>query len=508
MPLKSSTILFALVAFVVGVSSPSAAQAGPLLDWLFGRYRSTPAYPVGQPVPVGNGYAANYPGGTPGYAGNYGTYYNSQLPVIGSAGAGYSAPMPSGIAAATLPTTPTTLSYVPNYRTNSYRAPVTYYRPLLTTDPNTGAQVVAMAPCTSYEYMAQRVPTFGRSALFGSNTPPVFQPPAQALPTYTLPSGGVPLGYAAPAVSAPYSTSYGYGANYGSYSTLQPGTGIAPTLPGTTAAPAGAYPTAPLGQTPYYGSTSGGSSGNPSLQSVPGLVAPAAPTTTVPNYSYPSTGSTISPSYPSTPASPVTPNSGGVYPSNDPADAQPSLPSFPTTSNTRGTDSSTSSSGHSQLRSIVQQPRQSDQQSPWSAPSTSADRDDTREQSRQIPAMMPIPVPKGFEPLPRWNPGLLREEDMTASIPSAAAAEFAGQSKPIHWASFEQTHTSSKPVQPSAGLRPIASSGDLQLTPSEPDYRSAPESAYSQQPLPMQSIHEPPPAASPRRSTSGWKAVR
>lgn len=176
-PSKCLVPILFFVASLGCAVSPRSAQAGPLIDWLFGRSPAGPAYPVGQPVPVGNGYATGYAGyaaapaasygvanyGTPGngyaagygsyapnsggYAGNYGTYYSSQLPTIGPAGAGYTAPMPSGITAATLPaTTAPTLSYVPNYQTYSQRAPVTYYRPLMTTDPNTGAQVVAMAP--------------------------------------------------------------------------------------------------------------------------------------------------------------------------------------------------------------------------------------------------------------------------------------------------------------------------------------------------------------------------
>ncbi|MCA9160599.1 MAG: hypothetical protein KDA72_19845, partial [Planctomycetales bacterium] len=170
MSLKRSRSTIAMIALVSCGLSPRAAQAGPLLDWLFGRTHAGPAYAVGAPVPVGNGpvgngYAAAYgAAGYPatGYAGNYGTYYSSQLPAIGPAGAGYTAPMPTGIAAATLPSTlPSTLSYVPNFQTQSQRVPVTYYRPLLTTDPNTGAQVVAMAPCTSYETMAQRAPAVG-----------------------------------------------------------------------------------------------------------------------------------------------------------------------------------------------------------------------------------------------------------------------------------------------------------------------------------------------------------
>ena len=116
MPFSSKTLLFAFIVST-GIGFPvSDAEAGPLIDWLFGRRK--PAYAVGQPVPVNTAYAAGYgsypPGytNTPvangnGYATNYGTYYNSQLPVIGPGGAGYTASPPSGITAATLPSTMT-----------------------------------------------------------------------------------------------------------------------------------------------------------------------------------------------------------------------------------------------------------------------------------------------------------------------------------------------------------------------------------------------------------------
>ena len=262
-----------VVVFAIAVCGLLAGdvQAGPLLDWLFGRRQTAPAYPVGTPVPLGNGYApsvagyapsvADYASRAPGYVGNYGTYYSSQLPTIGPAGAGYTAALPSGIAAASLPipAVPPTVSYVPNYQTYAQRAPITYYRPLLTTDPTTGAQVVAMAPCTSYEYMAQRVPTWGRSALFGTNAPPVL-PTQPSLPAYTLPSGGIPLAYSSPALTAPYSAAYAPAAssrNYaGSASTNFPPGSIAVQGQG-----AGNYPTAPQGYAQpgqaYYGSPCG-----------------------------------------------------------------------------------------------------------------------------------------------------------------------------------------------------------------------------------------------------------
>ncbi len=540
MSLKSSLPIVAIIAMVSCGLSPRAAQAGPLIDWLFGRTQTAPAYAVGAPIPVGNGYAAGYGAAgyaatgyptTAGYAGNYGTYYGSQLPAIGPAGAGYAAPMPSGIAAATLPATlPSTLSYVPNFQTQAQRVPVTYYRPLLTTDPNTGAQVVAMAPCTSYETMAQRVPALGRSALFGSDAAPAFQPPSQALPTYTLPSGGIPLAYSSPSITAPYSTAYGaYGTGDGSggYSVLQPQS-VPPVMGGypglqapTSIGPAGAYPTAPLSQSPYYGSGAGGSCGDSSgmatpwqavpsgsaQSSIPGLVAPQAPASTpaYPQqpYSQPNYGPapTISPA-------PGNATPGGVYP--DPGDVRPTLPPLGTSSaaapqqdNLRPT-----------LRSVVRYPQSSDQ--PHQANASRSEGDNSASGSRgQVPSMLPIPAPADFNHEPRWNPGLLREEDMTALRPVApSAAQWAGHAKPIVWASFESPSHSSvasdKPaVSSSSGLRPILAPSATSMWPEVP-----PSDVKFAQPATVQHLPEsrlvPTTNHAPlgRRDASGWKATR
>lgn len=545
--LNSSITRIAFFA-VLCCGLPKQAEAGPLIDWLFGRTRAQAAYPVGPPVPTA-GYGANYGGysvspntanpyapnpytansygagygvngsgsnyganyGTTngnysatanpqgGYAANYGTYYGSSLPVIGPNGAGYQAAQPSGIAAATMPgTIPQTLSYVPNFNTYSNRTPVTYYRPLLTTDPNTGAQVVAMAPCTSYEYQAQRVPAFGRSALFGSNSPPFIQSAPQALPTYTLPSGGIPLAAGTPSVMLPTVRGYApYGSNpyasngypSSSYGALQPAMPSGPIQ----VAPGGSYSTQPLGNSTYYGSTSGGSSGNIYGPSVPGLIAPqgpAYPATPTPNYNSPYPGTT----------SPGQLQSPGVYPgapSTDPADIPPSLsPNFPTSTSAQLQRPAQSNQtqefvpprveARPQLRSIVRQPIPNSSSTTGTA--APAERAET-------PVLMkPIPVPEGFEQ-PRWNPGLLSEDDMTAMQPiSADRVAIAGQSKPIHWASFDQAGQTSFKAQadisqtsslkPQSGLRPIRT----QATTAAPQDRPAPHRS--------------------RYDTGGWKAAK
>jgi hypothetical protein len=474
------------------------AQAGPLIDWLFGWNRQQPAYPVGQPVPVAPGYAAGYAPmattgyPTTGYAANYGTYYNSQLPVLGPAGAGYPATMPSGIAAASAPST---LSYVPNFRSSAYRAPVTYYRPILTTDPNTGAQVVAMAPCTSYEYQTQRVPAFGRSALYGGYAPAPVYPAPQTTPTYTLPSGGIPLAYSSPAITAPYTTAYG---SYGAYQN----------------------PTA--GVTPYYGAPQGGSCGGYAAPTtaIPGLSAPPAPSSSIPGYSQPPagytqppagysqppagysqppagytqppTGTSQPPSYTLPPSYPGNPAPSGVYPpsngsSYDPADLPPTLPTGPLSSNSESTP-------RPQLRSIVRQPMAN------SETTVSSPSETTIGPRQELPAMKPIPAPEGFDREPRWNPGLLREQDMTAFKPVAPGmVEIAGKSKPIHWASFESSASSAPAPEMRSGLRPITRSSIEQQQPvSIPQAWQTDAPPTSDRPTPT-----------PRRyETSGWKTSR
>lgn len=524
--LRSLTKKVTMIA-VAGIGFlPARADAGPLIDWLFGR-KSAPAYPVGPPVPIGNGYGAGYGGyasgyapapqfnqpatvaplpqqnanwnqaysNNSGYAANYGTYYGSQLPVIGPAGAGYLPPQPTGVAAANMPST---LSYVPNFQTNSYRAPVTYYRPLMTTDPNTGSQVVAMAPCTSYECLAQRQQALGRNALYGSNNLPAVVPAPQSLPTYTLPSGGIPLAYSNNYNNNPYAS------GYRGYTAYQPQTGL--VAPGT--APLGSYQTSPMGSSPYYGGTaSGGCNGSyPSNaysaapQAVPGLVAPQAPAVTrTPASTW---GQITTPpegvgSSPSNSASPVYPPTNGVSP--DPADSAPSIPpGYPTRGDAQANNLRT------QMRAI---PRQTLEDSPSlnrafqsnSSSQSVSTQEGTRGDYSTPPAMAPIPVPDGYDAQPRWNPGLLRENDLTALRPIARNdAQHAGQSKRIHWASFEDSHATAKPA---ISVEPQTHS---QLRAIQPQVSTSP----AVRPAEAQRPFAAPPAANNRYDSSGWKAKR
>ena len=69
------------------------------------------------------------------------------------------------------------------YRTSSFRVPVTYYRPVITTDPTTGQQVVVQQPCTSYVQQEQRTPI----RLFRSARPAQSNQPSMVVPGNACP---------------------------------------------------------------------------------------------------------------------------------------------------------------------------------------------------------------------------------------------------------------------------------------------------------------------------------
>ena len=269
-----------------------------------------------------------------------------------------------------------------------------------------------MAPCTSYEYQNQRVPTLGRSMLFGSGSAPPIPPPAPALPSYTLPSGGVPLngavaptfrGYAPAAVQPPAAFGDRRQRSY-----------------------FGTYATDPYGQVRGYSSYSGGSCGAP----VPGLVAPPAPIITP------------APSQPFTPSSPLAqpPASpfpqGSSAPSSDPrANEAPSLPAT-------GLPSTTQLKPVPRLKSIAQQPVMAPGANVASSVESPREIEgglrpiQSNPRQQDYPVLEPIPIPEEDDFNQRWNPGLLSEQDMTASRDTSSGP---AQRKKIHWASFESS---------------------------------------------------------------------
>ncbi|MCR9296422.1 MAG: hypothetical protein NXI32_27235 [bacterium] len=513
-------VLSTVFCFASGVGViPARLEAG-CFDWLCGKKQPAPAYPVGPPVPVGqaSGYAVYPPAanvtagyapytvvGGASYATNYGTYYGPQMPVVGAGGAGYTNPPPSGVAATTMPST---MSYVPDFRSSAYRTPVTYYRPIMTTDPNTGAQVVALAPCTSYEYQTNRVPAMGDTALYNPNVAQPIQPAPSALPTYTLPSGGIPLASTTPTYpTTPYTT------GYGGYTTLQP----------STSSPVSSYPT------PVYEGNAGnggcvGSYPQPSMGVAPTQVQPGMtlPNTSAPAMTLPQVpGATITPAPtwgqkttpPSgnnsvTPPPTVTPPpmttpapSGqlpGVYPPDGRSEVPPSLPpGFGTSAN-----NSTNSSG---MRSLARQqtnPTSSGDVPSLSFPAKQPAQSDafSRESDTSGPQLAPIPVPDDFEFQPKWNPGLLKEEDLTALRPTSPPAfSPAGASKAIHWASFEDANATAQAAYEAAPkLREI----DAASTPAS----QASRERYDVQMPRMPAM--PTPQTSSSYETSGWRASR
>lgn len=550
---RTIVITFPLLATIVCGLPARTAQAGPLIDWLFHHKRAAavPAYPVGAPYPVATGYAPYAVGYVPTaiptavvpavpytagyvpiagrvapyasgyspygvayspYAANYarpvaptyGTYYGAASPIVGAAGNAYMTQRPVNEVITTAPavmpsnampsTAPITL--VPDYQSTAVRTPVTYYRPIMTTDPTTGAQVVTLAPCSSYEYQTQRVPTMGLTQLYngGATLPAIGAVPPPVSPTYTLPRGGVPLAgpvpstqpyataygtYSTPATStivpaapssgsvitpaSPYSSGYsGYASNYGNYSTLQP----------PVSGPIGTYPTAPYGSgstgsSAYYGSSSstGGSNGTylapgQSTGSAPYSVSPYA---TGPYATPPQGSSTIAPSLPpiqygAAPGSYVYPPQPGsvtpsypqsTVPNNDPANTQPVLP-LPLQSSAR-------LDTKPQLQNIVQQPMPTNRAftATPSAPPASGPQTNSA-----VPGLLPIPVPEDFKHQPRWNPGLLKEQDHTAAKGAQAASldrtaspttdpSITWGSKPIRWASFKEPVAATSSSQPS-----------------------------------------------------------
>ncbi|MCA9193517.1 MAG: hypothetical protein KDB03_17215 [Planctomycetales bacterium] len=452
-----------LATAILHCSLADFAKAGPLIDWLFGRSNSAPAYPVGPPVALGQAgpYASQMP-----YVGAYNAYR------AGYGGYGYN-PIPSGISAAQVPPT---VSYVPNYNSIYNRAPVTYYRPVLTTDPNTGAQVVSMAPCTSYEYQLQRVPTWGYSALSQMPaTPPV---PTQAVPTYSLPSGGIPL---ASGSSVPYSMGYRGLQPMSPYSVYQP------TVPApTTGIPGAAFGTVPMTSTPYYGTTTGGCSGGYSSSIVPQI--PNSGIISSPPYSAPNLSPGVS-----------VPGAGGaILPGNISSDPRafevPGLPSV----------NSSSSNLQPRLRAIIREPVETQ-----SASSERVAPASTQDSRPSFPAMAPLTAPEDIDTQRRWNPGLLSEQDLTADLgegsPKYQSIAAYGDSKKIHWASFDNT-----PMDSNANMAAQDQAAELKLqAPSLRTFQPLPRLPESKE-LEYSAKPAVPPAGQSqsviRRAPNAWKA--
>ncbi len=129
-------------------------------------------------------------------------------------------------------------------------------------------------------------------------------------------------------------------------------------------------------------------------------------------------------------------NNPVMPPSTDPAaGAVPSLAPF---------NSNSRIDSKPQLQNIVQQPLPGTTRSfnpSSSAPAPSTKSFDSQSTTDASQGLLPIPIPEDFKREPRWNPGLLKEQDPTAAT---------WGSKPIQWAS----HKSSMPEAKLRDIRP------------------------------------------------------
>ena len=134
-------------------TSPLTAQAFPSASYQSGYGASSSAYYGVAP----SSYAAAYPGtvdpGQPVVLSGDPGFPATTVPVVPAAPAPVVSP-PSGGCFGRF----CRKLFGTSYTTSYYRAPVTYYRPVTTLNPTTGATVTVQQPCTSYEQQVQRTP--------------------------------------------------------------------------------------------------------------------------------------------------------------------------------------------------------------------------------------------------------------------------------------------------------------------------------------------------------------
>ena len=164
--IPKNLIVAAIAASFATTVTTQTSHAGQWLDSLFGR--QTPAYPVGQPVPLNGQIAAYSPGAysSSGYVPP--SYANLRSPQ--TLGFGNYASPPANNAPLFAPGFPQTVAaQLPTaaYDTQWARTPITYYRPVTAFDPRYGTTVTSLQPCTSYQYQAQRQPVIAPRPLLG-----------------------------------------------------------------------------------------------------------------------------------------------------------------------------------------------------------------------------------------------------------------------------------------------------------------------------------------------------
>lgn len=167
-----------------------------------------------------------------------------------------------------------------NYTTTYFRAPVTYYRPVISTSSVTGAPVVVQQPCTGFEQQVQRIPS--STLTFGQ--PPVASPPSTCPQSCPTPPSG--YGLSAPTSSPTIAPPAGAPSPYGAVGQV----GASGSTGGVTAIPSIAPPSTPPTYAPNAAPLSGaptlappeGSNDlapveRPSLNNPPPVLPPASP---------------------------------------------------------------------------------------------------------------------------------------------------------------------------------------------------------------------------------------
>ncbi|MBL8892243.1 MAG: hypothetical protein JNL67_19870 [Planctomycetaceae bacterium] len=205
-PLNIATALAFCLSFLL---LPAQAQAGPLLDWIKDKCGKK-----NQTTPVG-------------YMATSGSFTNAPTYL-----------QPGQCQQTCLQTCQrVTVNYVPytDYRTTWQRVPVTNYRPVTSTDPNTGCVTTCMRPCTDHQWQLQRIPY--------TTYRPVYQTQNYQVPVTTITNDcgvnngcttcgvaspgcttcGIPGGVAAPAAGYYPGTT---GAIPNTYGTPQPADGV------------------------------------------------------------------------------------------------------------------------------------------------------------------------------------------------------------------------------------------------------------------------------------------
>ncbi len=517
---------------------PRTASGGEFLDWLFGR--NQPLIPIGSyPIPsnmVGQPVVANYPQAIP---------YPSPVPVGPScASASIPGTLPaapvqvlppsssSGTFVPTLPVYPPTTSQLPssNFQSVWNRTPVTYYRPVTSVDPSSGATVTQLVPCTSYEYQTQRVPIYAFRPIFGQGrtfypSPEMYWNPNATTPVassgsssfISVPQAGMPIETAMLMVSG----SVLAGSLPPSFSTpIVPSNPVpsylAPSTPPSYLAPATASPgyLAPATTSPSY-------------------IAPAtsyAPSNAVPGYSSPSTsydygnlpnvyappidsnnpvGTGVTPNVPNWNATPqsTTPSGAAGSIADPESSVQPSLPTQPLSGSSTGQyQSERPRFGLSRVH------QQSEAANPFqSAPSTNSETSvsgqpnpnaieipNRLQPTRDRDDLKAIPAPEGSDLSPRWNRGLLDSRDLTASNTVSPQSMLSERAVYI---------TSSTPTIASASAAERMTSTDQRQSSSSVEQRAHDAMAKKPGRLLSPSSHPAAPAVrSPQIDDRGWTA--